>query len=290
MTAANPDPLRLGGVPEHFNLPWHLALESGALDGQVHATWTDQPGGTGAMVAALAAGELDVVSILTEGTVAAIANGLPATVVQTYVASPLQWGVHVPAASSLRDLDDCAGRRIAISRRLSGSHLMAYVQSERHGWALADAQFVLVGGLDGARAAFAAGDADVFLWDRYMTQPLVDAGEFRRVGVEPTPWPSFVIAASTAALTGRTSEVGAVVDAVVAQATALHGRADRVELVSGRYGLDEATAEAWFATTTFAPALRSTRRCSLIVPQCCTEWTSDPVPSGRVGVHLPVLG
>ena len=113
----------------------------------VEATWTDQPGGTGAMIAALAAGEVDVVSILTEGTVAAIADGLAATIVQTYVASPLQWGVHVPAGSDLTEIDDCAGRRVAISRRLSGSHLMAHVQADRHGWQLEESRFVLVGGL-----------------------------------------------------------------------------------------------------------------------------------------------
>lgn len=253
MSGPDSDPIRLGGVPEHFNLPWRLALESGVLDGSVDATWTDQPGGTGAMVAALAAGELDVVSILTEGTVAAVADGLAATIVQTYVASPLQWGVHVPAGSDLAELGDCAGRRVAISRRLSGSHLMAHVQADRHGWPLDESQFVLVGGLDGAREAFAAGEADVFLWDRYMTQPLVDAGEFRRVGVEPTPWPSFVIAARTDTLLGRTTEVGTIIDAVVAEATALHHRADRIELVTSRYGLDAATAAAWFDSTEFAP-------------------------------------
>ena len=66
-------PLRLGGVPEHFNLPWHLALESGAL-GDIEATWEDQYGGTGQMLSGLEDGSLDVVSILTEGTVAAIAG------------------------------------------------------------------------------------------------------------------------------------------------------------------------------------------------------------------------
>ena len=252
MAPTSAGPIRLGGVPEHFNLPWRLALESGAL-GAVDATWTDQPGGTGQMVTALADGELDVVSILTEGTVAAIDRGLAATIIGVYVESPLQWGVHVPAGSDLVELDDCAGQRVAISRRLSGSHLMAFVQAERHGWTLTEEQLVTVGDLDGARAAFAAGDAAVFLWDRYMTQPLVDAGEFRRVGIEPTPWPSFVIAARTEALLGRTAEVGAVVDAVVAEATMLHSRPDRIDLITDRYGLDVATAEAWFDTTVFAP-------------------------------------
>ena len=113
-TASRP-PLRLGGVPEHFNLPWLLALESDALS-DLDATWEDQPGGTGQMLAKLESGDLDVVSILTEGTVSAIDRGLPVTIVQVYVASPLQWGVFVPADSRFRSESELEGARIAISR------------------------------------------------------------------------------------------------------------------------------------------------------------------------------
>ena len=111
--------LRLGGVPEHFNVPWHLALESGCLD-DMKLSWQDQPGGTGQMLRRLDSGELDLVSILTEGTVKAIADGLAATIIQVYVESPLQWGVFVPAASSFADESELARARIAISRTTRG--------------------------------------------------------------------------------------------------------------------------------------------------------------------------
>jgi sulfonate transport system substrate-binding protein len=243
--------LRLGGVPEHFNLPWRLALESGlSNDG---CTWEDQPGGTGEMLRKLESGDLDMVSILTEGTVAAIAEGLAVTIVQVYVESPLQWGVHVPAGSRFESEADLAGARIAISRFRSGSHLMAYVQAERLGWDLTDDQWVVIGNLDGARTSFAAAESDLFLWDRFMTQPLVDNGEFRRVGVQPTPWPSCVIAVRNDALLGRTTEVGRVVDAVVAQANALHRRPGIVELLRERYELSADAAQGWLESTSFAP-------------------------------------
>lgn len=243
--------LRLGGVPEHFNLPWHLAMESGAL-ADLELSWQDQPGGTGAMITGLADGSLDVVSILTEGVVAAIDGGLAATVIQVYVESPLQWGVHVPAQSDLTDEAQLRGRRIAISRFNSGSHLMAFVQADRLDWDVTDEQFVVVGGLDGAREAFAAGTADQFLWDRYMTQFLVDNGEFRRVGVQPTPWPSFVIAVRNDVLHAQTTAVGRIVDEVIDQATALHARPDIVTELTSRYELDETSAGAWLDSTTFA--------------------------------------
>lgn len=244
--------LRLGGVPEHFNLPWLLALESGQLD-DMKVSWQDQPGGTGQMLQKLASGELDVVSILTEGTVKAIADGLECIIIQVYVESPLQWGVFVPAASSFAEETELAYARIAISRHSSGSHLMAYIQAERMGWTPSPDRFVVVGDLDGAVAAFDAGDADLFLWDQFMTRPLVQAGRFRQLGVQPTPWPSFVIAARREVLLSRTTEVGRVVDAVVDHAAGLEHRDDRIELVSSRYDLDTDTAKAWFASTRFAP-------------------------------------
>lgn len=244
-------PLRLGGVPEHFNLPWHLAMESGDLD-PVGVTWSDQTGGTGQMIQALDKGELDVVSILTEGTVSAINRGLQATIIGTYVQSPLSWGVFVPADSPFETEADLEGRRVAISRFTSGSHLMAFIQADRHGWQLDDSQFVVTGGLEGTRQSFANGSSDQLLWDQFMTRPLVDSGEFRQIGVQETPWPSFVFAASNAALTGRTTDVGRVVDAVVAQATALHDRTNIVQEIVTRYRLPANTARAWLESVSFA--------------------------------------
>ena len=60
--------LRIGGVPEHFNLPWLRLAESGALD-DLGVAWRDVPEGSGAMAAALRAGELDAAMLLTEGAV-----------------------------------------------------------------------------------------------------------------------------------------------------------------------------------------------------------------------------
>jgi ABC-type nitrate/sulfonate/bicarbonate transport system substrate-binding protein len=240
--------MRVGGVPEHFNLPWELAMEAGEID----IEWVPQAGGTGQMVAGLRDGELDAIVALTEGVVAAIDDGLAAAVVQVSVESPQQWGVHVATGSPYSEEAELAGRRIAISRFGSGSHLMAYVQADRMGWTIAEDQFVVVGNLDGARAALAAGEADEFLWDRFMTQPLVDAGEFRRIGVQPTPWPCFVVAHRTDMTPEVQAELHHALDAVMAEAAALHSRADVISLLTGRIGLSEETARAWLETTRFA--------------------------------------
>ena len=248
----NAEPLKLGGVPEHFNLPWHLALASDELS-DIAATWEDQAGGTGQMLAKLESGELDMVSILTEGTVAAIERGVAITMIQVYVATPLQWGVFVPAQSSFTEVSQLEDARIAISRFNSGSHLMAFIHAQQHGWKLSDEQFVVIGNLDGAVASFAAGESDLFLWEQHMTKPLVTSGAFRQLAMIETPWPSFVIAARDEVLTGRTAEVGRIVDAVTSAAVGLHDIPDVAHTISERYGLEDETTRSWLETTTFVP-------------------------------------
>jgi sulfonate transport system substrate-binding protein len=39
----------------------------------------------------------------------------------------------------------------------------------------------------------AEGKADLFLWEKFMTRPLVVTGEFRQVGEVTPPWNSFVL-------------------------------------------------------------------------------------------------
>ena len=56
--------MKIGGVPEHFNLPWLRLVESRALD-DLGVSWRDVPEGSGAMAAALRAGELDAAMLLT---------------------------------------------------------------------------------------------------------------------------------------------------------------------------------------------------------------------------------
>ena len=186
--------IRIAGVPEHFNLPWHLALEDGAFaEKGIRLEWTDVPQGTGRMCAMLEAGDTDLALVLTEGFAKAVSGGLDAVIVQEYVGSPLQWGIYVGSKSGFRDVGDLRGTRAAISRYGSGSHLMAYVHAEKLGWDMGSLDFEVVDTLDGAVSALTAGEADYFMWERFTTQPLVDAGVFRRLGVCPTPWPCFVL-------------------------------------------------------------------------------------------------
>jgi len=188
--------VKIVGVPEHFNLPWQLCLENGEFNEMgIDLQWSDISEGTGKMCQMLRENETDLAVILTEGILKDISNGNESVVLQQYVSSPLQWGIHVAANSSFDTISDLKDKKVAISRNGSGSQLMAIVNAKNEGWNTENLDFEIVNTLDGAVVALTENNADYFMWDRFMTQPIVDKGVFRRVGVCPTPWPCFVIVA-----------------------------------------------------------------------------------------------
>lgn len=187
--------LKIVGVPEHFNLPWHLCLENGEFEKEnIDLQWTDVPEGTGKMCQMLREGTTDIAVILTEGIIKDIVNGNPSKIVQVYVKSPLIWGIHVAAQSKYQKIADLENTTVAISRPGSGSQLMAYVNAKNQCWNSNQLQFEIVNTIDGAVTALSSGIADYFMWEHFMTKPLVDKGIFRRLADCPTPWPCFVIA------------------------------------------------------------------------------------------------
>jgi len=187
--------IKIVGVPEHFNLPWHLSIENGDFeDVGIDLQWTDVPEGTGKMCQMLRDGETDIAVILSEGIVKDIIAGNPSKIVQVYVESRLIWGIHVAANSNFQTLSDLENGKVAISRLGSGSQLMAYVSANNQSWNTDNLKFEIVNTIDGAVESLTKGDSDYFMWERFMTKPLVDKGIFRRIADCPTPWPCFVIA------------------------------------------------------------------------------------------------
>ena len=187
--------IKIAGVPEHFNLPWHLSIDNGEFEAVgIDLQWTDVPEGTGKMCQMLRDGETDIAVILSEGIVKDIVGGNPSKIVQVYVESPLVWGIHVDAKSNYQTLSDLENGKVAISRLGSGSQLMAYVNANNQGWNTDNLKFEIVNTIDGAVESLSKGTSDYFMWEKFMTKPLVDKGIFRKVADCPTPWPCFVIA------------------------------------------------------------------------------------------------
>lgn len=242
--------IRIGGVPEHFNLPWHMGIESGAFnDAGLEVQYNDYPGGTGALTRALAEGELDIAIVLTEGVTAAILKGNDSKIIKTYVESPLIWGIHTGVNNSITSTDQMAGKRYAISRFGSGSNLMAIVDAAQRGLSIEKEQFVKVGNLEGARKALAKDEADLFLWEKFMTKPLVDKGEFRRIGETLTPWPCFMAATPSHFLSSHAGDLRTVLDIAQQQAKLLMDDPESPVRIAERYGLQVEDAQAWFSET-----------------------------------------
>lgn len=246
--------LNIGGVPEHFNLPWHLAMERGDFQkNDIDLKWTDYPGGTGAMCADLRSGKLDMAVLLTEGIVADIHKGNPSKIIQLYIKTPLIWGIHVPAASGIKNINDIQGKKYAISRLGSGSHLMAFVDAKLRGWNLKEDQLVVVNNLEGAREAFRQKQAEVFMWEKFMTKPLVDAGEFKRIGERPTPWPCFVLAAREEIIFKYPGQIQALQKVIIRAGIQFMNDKKSVDLVANKFNLKKEDAAEWFAHTKWSP-------------------------------------
>ena len=243
--------IRIGGVPEHFNIPWHNAIDRGWFsDEGINLQWTDQPGGTGAMNKALREGELDMALVLTEGIVADIIKGNPSAILQMYVKSPLIWGIHVLHEALFNRTEDLKGQRFCISRNGSGSHIMAYVNARNMGWDVkTDLQFETTGNFDGAVEAMKANKSDAILWEKFTTKPYVDKGILKCIGECITPWPCFMLVARNEFIEEESESIKTVMRIINQSSVDFMNDDKAVEVVSERHDLSLGDAFTWFYQT-----------------------------------------
>ena len=248
--------VRVIGVPEHFNLPWHMAIEEGAFEDRgIQLLWTDIPEGTGRMADMLGKGDTELAIILTEGVIKAISDGNPSMIVQEYIGSPLLWGIHVAAKSPFKALSELKNQKAAISRFGSGSHLMAFVNAQNQGWDTSQLQFEVVNTLKGAVDALTMGNADYFMWEHFTTKPLVDQGVFRRLGDCPTPWPCFVIAATEQFVDREPETLRHVLDVINIYTREFANIPSINRTLANRYGQKVDDIDRWLAQTRWSQQL-----------------------------------
>ena len=245
--------IKIGGVPEHFNLPWHLAIESGKFKKKgIDLKWQDFHGGTGAMCKSLRDGSIDMAIILTEGIIKDIINGNPSKIVKVYVESPLLWGIHVGEQSKFTAINDLEKATIAISRYGSGSQLMALVNAHKNGFNIDALQYEIVKNLDGGVQALTDGTADYFMWEHFTTKPLVDQGVFRRIGSITTPWPCFLVAVRDEVLEGSPEAIKTIIKVINKQLKVFkkNERTEDLEILfSERYQLQLKDIRTWLSMT-----------------------------------------
>ncbi|WP_034045459.1 substrate-binding domain-containing protein [Wocania ichthyoenteri] len=249
--------INIGGVPEHFNLAWYLTLKEGEYkDKNINLRWHDYYGGTGAMCKALREKEIDIAVILTEGIVKDIINENPSKIIQTFVETPLIWGIHVAHDSPYKTIDDLKGKKAAISRYGSGSHLMAYINAQNNNWDLdKDLNFEVIKNLDGAVEGLSNGKADYFLWEKFTTKPIVDDGKFRRIGNCPSPWPCFVIAAREDFIESNKKDLQAILNIINSTTAEFKDIPSIDKTIANRYEQKLEDVREWLSLTEWSQEL-----------------------------------
>ncbi len=238
--------IRIGGVPEHFNHPWLLAIEQKRfLEIGVDVEWIVFKGGTGAMTNALRNNKVDFCVVLTEGIIKDIAAGNKSKIISHYVESPLTWGIYSGAKNNIRQ-DQIFEKKIAISRFGSGSHLMPQIHASESKKSISEKQFHVIKNLNGAIKSLTSLDSDVFYWEKFTTKPYVDKGFFKKVGEFKPPWPCFVIAGRESSIEKFNLPIQDVLTVVFKAASNFYSDSSKANVISEAYNIQKNDVSEWF--------------------------------------------
>ncbi len=272
--------LNIGGVPEHFNLPWQLAIEQEAfLDVNLKLNWSYYPGGTGEMVGKLNDGELDLAILLTEGFLSASAKGLHAVIVKEYITSPLIWGIFTGANSNIDSVYAPNSRRIAISRKGSGSHLMALIHAEQRGETINDYELIEIKSLSGAVSSLTKNESDIFYWEKYTTKLHVVSCELKMIGEFSAPWSSFLIVANKKSLSDKRESIIAVLEIMNKLCKDFKSNTAAFEELKLRFSMSDFDARQWLKqtiwNTDFSIKLKGLRNAAEALKRIDGKFTLD---------------
>ncbi|KAL8693726.1 MAG: hypothetical protein Q9224_003701 [Gallowayella concinna] len=265
--------LRVGYVPEHFSTPLHFAQTYFSLC----AALIPFPSGTGHMVTALQAGELDVAIGLTEGWIAAIAksaaqdqaaddlsNPNEFRLVGTYVQTPLCWAISTgQEREDITSVADLKGKKVGVSRIGSGSYIMSFVLADREGWldpASADPPFEphALQTFEGLRKGVNDKTADFFMWEYFTSKRYYDSKSLhpiKKVGEIYTPWSSWKIVARNPFI--NTPQLNSVLEKVNLGIGYFKQHEDEaVKYISTKLDYEEDDAREWMKTVRFPTDVR----------------------------------
>lgn len=278
--------LNIGGVPEHFNYPWRLAIEEGRLKNiGLDMHWSDMSGGTGQMIRGLENGSIDIAVLLTEGITKAVLEGLDVKILQVYVTSPLHWGIHVPFKSDIQNVSQLENQTFAISREGSGSQLMAYVKADQENWDISKLKFNVIGDVYGGLWALENNQAQAFLWEKYTTYPFCQQEKCRYIDEVVTPWPCFVIAVRNEVYQKHSAVLNHMCDVINKTAEEVKLNPETANSISWRYNLPIEQTKAWLGDVdwnynreshleAFEDVVKYLLKLNLVTEEQSQEWNS----------------
>lgn len=256
-------------VIEHFSTPLEFAKKYYGLDAQL----LPYPSGTGHMVTALQAGDIDVGVGLTEGWVAAMGKAQAAEqdagfkVVGTYVETPLCWAISAGAEQqNLKAIPDLKGKNVGVSRIGSGSYVMSFVLADQQGWldTTTDNPPFPVKVLDtfaNLRNGVNDGTADFFMWEHFTSKRYYDNGQIKRIGEIYTPWSSWKIVATNELIQPDRSGINDKLEGILAKINdgIKHfekNQEEAVQYISTELDYSEEDAREWLGTVRFSQDVR----------------------------------
>lgn len=243
----------IGGVDEAFNVPFkRVCLRHPLADEGLEVEWQDFGGGTGQIMRALNANEIQAATVLTEGVVADIYRNGQSRIFSSYVVSPLEWGIHVNENSGTKTIDDIKGKIIAISKYGSGSHLMPVLNAYEKGWDVNEIRFKEINNLTGGLNALKTGEADVFFWEKHTTRSYLKPNGLVYVGSFKGPWGAFVLAVNNQLDEKQLQLLTQFYRLVLEEAANFKLSHLSAPSITRFNNMDLPTAQSWLQTTRFA--------------------------------------
>jgi ABC-type nitrate/sulfonate/bicarbonate transport system substrate-binding protein len=239
----------IGGVPEHFNMPWQIAIERNIFDEKnIEVIWREYPAGTGAMMQALDNNEIDIAIALTEGVVHNIKQCRNNTILAKYVNSPLIWGIHTRYNATEKSISEFKNPQFAISRKGSGSHLMALIHAQEDKRKINEVQFTTIHNLSNAIDSITRGETDIFYWEKFTTQTWVDKQIFKRIGEYPSPWNAFVYVSKNETALIHQQDFEYLIQTIANLAQVLRSNNEYANQIVERYNLEIKNVIKWLDT------------------------------------------
>lgn len=254
--------IKIGYVPEHFSTPLFFALKQGLYKQKgLNVEFLPYPSGSGHLIQSLKDGTIDVSVGLTEAFVAGIGKGSDwYKIAGVYVKSPLCWAISSGSSrNDIKTVDDLQGKKIGISRIGSGSYVMPFVLAQQKDWS-EPFDFKIHNDFknlrDGVNQTGTVEPSDAFMWEIFTTKKYYDNGEVKQVGEIYTPWPSWVISASTKLLDSahgkeQLADLFECINQGIAHFNIHHDEA--IEYIAANLDYSAEDAAAWIKTVEFNP-------------------------------------
>lgn len=212
------------------------------------------------MIDAFKAKEIDVGIGLTEGWIVGLSKttdvAKPYHIVGEFTQSPLTWAISTGGMrADIQYAEELKGLKCAISRFGSGSHIMASVLAQHHGWiqcpGLAPFDFVECGPFDRLREAVGSGAADFVMWEHFTSKKYYVTSELKKVGEIQTPWNAWHIAVAGEKADPRVAE-----HLLPALAKGIKkfedSKPEAVDFIARHMPYAREDATAWYETVKFA--------------------------------------